>query len=129
MPQTAIRVFRNADKTIPLFEWLDQLEEEEPEAFARCLAVIQELERLGSELRRPNADVLRDGIHELRAHLDSVQYRILYFFTGQNVAVLSHGFLKDTAKVPEEEINLALERKRLVEQSGFKHLGTWRPIA
>lgn len=28
-----------------------------------------------------DADILRDGIYELRAKLGHVQYRILYFFT------------------------------------------------
>jgi hypothetical protein len=35
---------------------------------------------MGHELRRPEADFLRDGIYELRASLGGVHHRILYFF-------------------------------------------------
>jgi hypothetical protein len=34
----------------------------------------------GHELRRPYADYLRAGVHELRARVGRVNYRILYFF-------------------------------------------------
>jgi phage-related protein len=35
---------------------------------------------VGHELRRPEADFLRDGIYEIRVSLQGVHYRILYFF-------------------------------------------------
>lgn len=44
---------------------------------------------LGHELRRPEADFLRDGIYELRVSLQGQQYRMLYFFHGKVVAVVS----------------------------------------
>jgi phage-related protein len=128
MPQTKIRVFRNKDKTIPLFEWLDTLEEEEPEAFAMCLAAVLDLERKGSELRRPTADLLRDDIWELRTRVGKVRYRILYFFIGKDEAVLSHGFAKPGRKTPKVEIERAITRKGLVTQAPMTHLGTWSNI-
>jgi phage-related protein len=65
----------------------------------------------GHELRRPEADLLRDGIYELRAKLGAVHYRVLYFFYGQNVAIVAHGFTKEGA-VPPVEINRAVARKQ-----------------
>jgi hypothetical protein len=47
------------------------------------------LEQQGHELRRPIADFLRDGIYELRPSVQGVNYRILYFFSGRNVVVVS----------------------------------------
>ncbi|MGO9257708.1 MAG: type II toxin-antitoxin system RelE/ParE family toxin [Bryobacteraceae bacterium] len=38
---------------------------------------------MGRELRRPEADFLRDGIYELRVSLRGVHFRILYFSTGR----------------------------------------------
>ncbi len=38
-------------------------------------------------------DYLRDGIYELRAKHIHVQYRILYFFDGQNIAILAHAII------------------------------------
>jgi phage-related protein len=79
---------------------------------------------LGHELRRPNADYLRDGIHELRVKRGRVNYRVLYFFHGQNVALLAHALTKER-EVPAREIDRAVERKRRYEKSPFKHRATF----
>ena len=42
---------------------------------------------LGHELRRPEADLLRDNIYELRIGLQGINYRILYFFHGKQAAL------------------------------------------
>jgi hypothetical protein len=89
-------------------------------AYAKCLQRVLQLAQLGHELRRPLADTLRDGIHELRAKRGRVQYRILYFFHGRNVAVLSHGLTKE-GTVPVAEIDKAAARKARVEQNPDKH--------
>lgn len=76
--------------------------------------------QLGYELRRPATDILRDGIYELRAKQGHVQYRILYFFHGRNVAILAHGLTKED-KVPAADIERALRQKRLFEQDPEGH--------
>jgi len=78
----------------------------------------------GHELRRPVADFLRDGIYELRPSYQGVHYRILYFFTGKNVAVLSQGITKEGA-VPDVAINRAIERKERFEADPKAH--TYKP--
>src|SRR6266404_5155763 len=113
MPETVIRVYRKSDGTIPLDEWLDELEGSDLRAYKKCLDRIILLEKLGSELRRPIADTLRDGIRELRAKVGTVNYRILYFFSGANIVCLSHGLTKES-DVPDDEIDLAIQRKKLV---------------
>ncbi|MBI4503486.1 MAG: type II toxin-antitoxin system RelE/ParE family toxin, partial [Gemmatimonadetes bacterium] len=59
-----------------------------PRAFAKCLVRLERLRDLGYELGRPEADTLRDGIHELRVRLGRVNYRMLYCIHGRIVAVL-----------------------------------------
>jgi ribosome-binding protein aMBF1 (putative translation factor) len=61
------------------------------------VARIRRLAEAGRELRRPEADYLRGGIYELRARRGHVNYRILYFFHGQNVAILAHALTKEGA--------------------------------
>jgi Phage derived protein Gp49-like (DUF891) len=78
----------------------------------------------GHELRRPVADFLRDGIHELRPSYQDIQYRILYFFAGKGVAVLSHGITKEVA-VPGVEIDRAIDRKSRFEADSKAH--TYKP--
>jgi phage-related protein len=72
------------------------------------------------ELRRPLADLLRDGIHELRPSYQGVHYRILYFFSGKDVVVVSHG-LKKEGEIPAVEIIRAIERKRKFEANPQAH--------
>ena len=78
------------------------------------------LSDLGHELRRPHADILRDGIYELRARSGNVNYRILYFYHGKNVAILAHGLTKE-AKVPKQDIERVIERKATFEKDAERH--------
>jgi phage-related protein len=71
-------------------------------------------------LRRPESDLLRDGIHELRAKSGRVQYRILYFFAGRTVAVLAHALTKKD-KVPPAEIDRAIRRMEAFFQDPELH--------
>ena len=111
MPQTRLLFFQNADGAAPVWEWLKDLRAGNPKAYAKCVVRIRRLTELGHELRRPEADLLRDGIYELRARLGTVNYRILYFFHGRNVAVLAHALTKED-EIPIAEIDRAVERKR-----------------
>ncbi|MGA3042845.1 MAG: type II toxin-antitoxin system RelE/ParE family toxin [Bryobacteraceae bacterium] len=63
-------------------------------ARAKCLYYMRLPAAFGHELRRPVVDSLRDGIYELGPSHQGVPYRILYFFNGQDVVVLSHGITK-----------------------------------
>ena len=89
--------------------WLNNLDADAREAgFAR----IRLLSEFGHELRRPHCENLGKGIYELRWKVNRVNYRLLYFFNGKDVVILSHGFTKQQSKVPEKEIKLAIARKR-----------------
>jgi hypothetical protein len=86
MPQIEVVFYRDDDGSVPVLDWLDRLDDR---ARAKCVVRIERLKELGHELRRPEADYLRDGIYELRIRLQSVSYRILYFFHGRTAAVLA----------------------------------------
>lgn len=68
---------------------------------------VQLLEECGPDLPRPYADTVRDKIRELRVIFGSNQYRLLYFFSGKQI-ILTHGFVKKSQKVPEDEIERAM---------------------
>lgn len=74
---------------------------------AKLLSWIEELEKRGPNLPRPYADLLEDGIHELRVKLTGDQVRILYFFCYKDFIILTHEFTKRTQKVPTAEIKKA----------------------
>jgi phage-related protein len=112
-----IVLYKDDDGAIPIAEWLDQLDRK---ARVKALARITLLRTFGYALRRPTADYLRDGIYELRMSHMKVQYRILYFFNGSTVIVLSHGIRK-LQLVPPLEIQKALDRKLKYESSPKEH--------
>lgn len=86
MGVTELVFYREEDGSVLLLEWLDGLEAKPQE---KCLARLARLEQVGHELRRPEADYLRDGIYELRAAYRGVQYRMLYFFSGKAFVIVS----------------------------------------
>ena len=118
MPGIEVVFFREIDGSVPLVDWLASLP---PVARAKCRVRLDRLEELGHELRRPEADYLRDDIYELRAKHAGVNYRMLYFFHGRTAAVVSHGILKQQAKVPPKDIEEAALRKRLFDAHPQQH--------
>jgi hypothetical protein len=45
----------------------------------------------------------------------------LYFFSGQNVAILAHAITKDQDQVPDTEIERAIQRKAQFEANPAVH--------
>ncbi|MGA7501481.1 MAG: type II toxin-antitoxin system RelE/ParE family toxin [Isosphaeraceae bacterium] len=91
MPTTDIIFYQEEDGIVPIVDWLDGLPDK---ARVKCLARLGRLEESGHDIRRPEADLLRDGIYELRIGLQGINYRVLYFFHGKEAAVVSHGLTK-----------------------------------
>jgi hypothetical protein len=108
MPRTELITYKEKDGSVPLLKWMDTLSRKVQDKWT---ARIERLEELGHELRRPECDILRDKIYELRLKKGKVNYRILYTFVGQNVVLLSHGCSKED-KVPETEIKRAIINRR-----------------
>ena len=104
-----------------MVEWLRSLRIDDPTGFMNCLARLEMLEASGHELRRPAADFLRSGIYELRAKHKHVQYRLLYFFHGRNIAVIAHGIIKRGSAVPGVDIIRAEKRKQQFECNPAAH--------
>ena len=107
MPETEVLIFAESDGNSPFLIWLDK---QSPKVQDKCIVFIERLEEYGYELRRPQADYLRDGIYELRIKRQKENYRVLYFFH-ENRAVISHGFMKQQDKVPDKEIEIVIKNK------------------
>ena len=120
MPLTRIIFYQDEPGKAPVVDWLKELRRTNRLAYAKCVARLRRLAAFGHELRRPEADLLRDGIHELRAKKGRGNYRILYFFYGQNIAVLDHALTKE-GKIPDADIERALRRKEVFERDPARH--------
>ena len=110
--------YREEDGTTPMLDWLEHLPRS---ARVQCIGKIELLRDRGHELRRPHADYLREGIHELRAKSRGINYRMLYFFQGRQAVVVSHGVAKQHAAVPSVEIERARRRKHAFESDPKRH--------
>src|SRR3989442_14863510 len=108
MPKIKVVFYKEDDGSVPILDWLDSLQER---VLDQCTVRIERLAELGHELRRPQADLLREGLYELRIGLGHVNYRILYFFHQRGAAVISHGITKED-KVPAREAERAVARKQ-----------------
>lgn len=114
MTKIQVVFYREDNGGVPVLDWLESLRRREKRVYAKCLARISLLEAEGHELRRPLSDYLRDGIHELRIRFGTINYRILYSFSGQTAAILLHGLTKE-ARVSEKDIELAIVRRMRYE--------------
>jgi putative component of toxin-antitoxin plasmid stabilization module len=120
LPLTNVVFYLDDTGQAPVVEWLRRLRREERKAYAKCVARIARLAEAGHELRRPEGDFLRDGIYELRIRHGHVNYRILYFFHGRNVAILAHALTKED-EISDTDIERAIRRKEAFEREPMWH--------
>src|SRR4051812_43437982 len=125
MPRTAVYFYQEANGEVPVWQWLTDLAKRDRRAFAKCAAKIKRLEDRGHELRCPEADYLGDDIYELRAKKGHINYRILYFFDGQNVALLCNALTKERAISPADLVR-AKARKAAFEKEPATHRASYR---
>ena len=77
MPEINVVFYREADGSVPTRLYLSSLP---AKAEDKCVRMIERLKTLGREIRRPEADYLRDHIYELRTQLRGIQYRLIFLW-------------------------------------------------
>ena len=117
MPQIKLIFYQDNKGKIPILEWLDKLPNK---VQTKCFIKLERLAQLGHELRRPEADFLRDKIYELRIGFQGINYRILYFFYQKQAVIISHGIIKEK-QVPSSEIEQAIKNKINFEKNPKLH--------
>lgn len=75
---------------------------------AKVLRVLDLLEMFGSRLNLPHSKKVHARLFELRIR-GKQEVRVLYAFYGGE-AVLLHGFMKKSQRIPKREISLALQK-------------------
>lgn len=93
----------------PVKDFIDGLPLEDQ---AKVFAYIEELRKQGHNLRRPLADYVQDGIYELRPKSN----RLFYFFFLKDNAIFVHAIKKKQYKIPANDIELSLRRKKEIER-------------
>lgn len=86
-----------------------------PKIQARMIKLLELIEQHGANLGPPHTESMGDGLFEIRAKAQEGIGRSLYcYMKGKHIMVL-HAFVKKSAKTPKTELNLALKRKREVQ--------------
>jgi phage-related protein len=93
----------------PVRDFIDSLDSGSQRKFFFAKSLLEEF---GHKLPQPHAKYIGNEIFELRFTGQEGQIRILYFFFHKDKAIFTNGFIKKTAKVPEKEKTLAVERRK-----------------
>ena len=109
----SIIYFKTRRGDVPALEFINELT---LKAQVKARKQILILSHEGPKLRRPYADFLRNGIYELRVKFSPNEYRVLYFFFQRTNIIITHGFMKKGDKVPEGEIDRAINYRLEFEQ-------------
>jgi hypothetical protein len=83
---------------------------------AKLLALVRMLELEGPTLPFPYSSQVRGKLRELRTQQGKDKLRVLYFADARRTFVLLHGILKRSAKLLEEDVQLAEERMEFHSQ-------------
>jgi phage-related protein len=100
----------------PARDWLRHEIDEKPSYLLRQL--LKRLEEHGPnviQLYPKFFEHLEKGLFQVRLEHGKKWYRLLFFYDS-NKAVVCHGFEKETNETPRNEINTALERKKIYEE-------------
>ncbi len=97
-------------KPCPVSDFLDACS---PAHQVKVLHFLELLEEMGPTLPRPYADLLEDGIHELRISLSGDHMRLLYFFCFETYIIVYRALRKNTSKVPYEYISETKQYREL----------------
>ena len=89
MPATGVFSTAKSVGRVPIVDWLDELPDK---ARLKCLARLGRLESWATNYVVPRQTCFGTGFMVRSA--SGINYRVLYFFHGREVAVISHGLTR-----------------------------------
>lgn len=93
----------------PVRDFIDSLDSGSQRKFFFVKSLLEEF---GHKLPQPHAKYIGDEIFELRFKGQEGNIRVLYFFFHHGKVIFTNGFIKKSAKLPEKEKALAIERRK-----------------
>src|SRR2546422_9447945 len=109
-PILSVAFFRSESGDEPVREWLKSLPREERRIIGENIKAVQ----FGWPLGMPLVRKLDKNLWEIRSRLPDRIARVL-FTTGEGRMILLHGFIKKSQKTPQEDLQLAKTRRRLLQ--------------
>ncbi len=105
-----ISFYRTASGKCPVKEHLDSLTDVQATKIAWVLKLIRDLDQIPSKYFKKL--VKTDDIWEARVDVGRNTFRLLGFFHGRELIILTNFFQKKSQKTPLKEIRLAEKRKK-----------------
>lgn len=103
--------YRNENRREPVREWLLEMSKEE----RFCIGVDIKTVEYGWPVGMPVCRSMGRGIYEIRTNLTHKIVRVLFtVMDGQ--MILLHGFIKKSRKTSKEDMDIAVQRKKILEK-------------
>jgi len=104
-----VNFYRLLNGNSPVEEFLDSLTGKQAQKVLWVLQLIEELDVIPRQYFKKLVD--SEGIWEVRIQFGNDIFRLLGFFDGGTLLILTNGFAKKTQKTPPQEIALAVRHK------------------
>ena len=105
-----INFYKTSAGRCPVEGFLDALTSKQAQKVAWVLQLVEELPTVPPQYFKKLINT--DEIWEVRIQMGGNIFRLLGFFDGATLIILTNGFAKKTQKTPTTEIELAEQRKR-----------------
>ncbi len=97
----------------PVREWLLTLDVEDRKVIGKDIQKVE----FGWPIGMPYSRPLGQGLYEVRSNISDQRIARIIFFLKANEMILLHGFIKKAQKTPKSDLDLALKRKKEIEQN------------
>ena len=105
-----ISFYRTSSGKCPVEEHLDSLSDEQATKIAWVLKLIRELDQISTKYLKKLVNT--NDIWEVRVAVGGNTFRLLGFFDGPELIILTNSFQKKSRKTPVKQIRLAEKRKK-----------------
>jgi len=104
-----VNFYRTESGKSPVEDFLDSLSGKQAQKVLWVLRLVEELDVVPTQYLKKL--VSTDDIWEVRVRFGGNIFRLLGFFDGTTLMILTNGFAKKSQKTPRQEIELATRRK------------------
>ena len=104
-----VNFYRTKSGNCPVEDFLDSLSGKQAQKVVWVLRLIEELDIVPVQYLKKLVNT--DDIWEVRIQFGGSIFRLLGFFDGATLLILTNGFAKKSQKTPRQEIDLATQRK------------------
>ena len=104
-----VNFYRTESGKSPVEDFLDSLSGKQVQKVIWVLRLVEELDVVPRQYLKKLVNT--DDIWEVRVQFGGNIFRLLGFFDGTTLMILTNGFAKKSQKTPRQEIELATRRK------------------